>query len=176
MESLEEKLLRLSSELEESLNRGKHVLQEISQIRFTDEDDDDDTNAHPSPPPNQLEAAEARVRYLESRIKTLRTQLEKVYKTSFALKVEGFIKTMWAWARGGFKASSLADKRFSMCQACPHFEDPRCTLCGCFMQAKTKIPQASCPVGKWTAEVGGEDTIVTKFLKRTGLKKTDPPQ
>lgn len=42
-----------------------------------------------------------------------------------------------------------ADFRMRICNTCPHYSAPRCDLCGCFMIAKTKIPQASCPAGKW---------------------------
>ena len=42
-----------------------------------------------------------------------------------------------------------ADNRMKICNTCPHYAAPRCKLCGCFMIAKTKIPQASCPAGKW---------------------------
>ena len=42
-----------------------------------------------------------------------------------------------------------ADNRMKICNTCPHYAAPRCKLCGCFMIAKTKIPQAKCPAGKW---------------------------
>jgi len=42
-----------------------------------------------------------------------------------------------------------ADFRMRICNTCPHYNAPRCKLCGCFMIAKTKIPQARCPAGKW---------------------------
>ena len=42
-----------------------------------------------------------------------------------------------------------ADFRMKICNTCPHYAAPRCKLCGCFMIAKTKIPQARCPAGKW---------------------------
>lgn len=42
-----------------------------------------------------------------------------------------------------------ADFRMKICNTCPHYAAPRCKLCGCFMIAKTKIPQAKCPAGKW---------------------------
>ena len=42
-----------------------------------------------------------------------------------------------------------SDFRMKICNTCPHYAAPRCKLCGCFMIAKTKIPQASCPAGKW---------------------------
>jgi hypothetical protein len=42
-----------------------------------------------------------------------------------------------------------ADMRMKICNTCPDYDAPRCKLCGCFMVAKTKIPQARCPAGKW---------------------------
>ena len=42
-----------------------------------------------------------------------------------------------------------ADFRMKICNTCPDYAAPRCKLCGCFMVAKTKIPQAKCPAGKW---------------------------
>ena len=42
-----------------------------------------------------------------------------------------------------------ADYRMKICNTCPDYAAPRCKLCGCFMVAKTKIPQARCPAGKW---------------------------
>jgi len=42
-----------------------------------------------------------------------------------------------------------SDFRMKICNTCPHYDAPRCKLCGCFMIAKTKIPQAKCPAGKW---------------------------
>ena len=42
-----------------------------------------------------------------------------------------------------------ADFRMKICNTCPNYAAPRCKLCGCFMIAKTKIPQAKCPAGKW---------------------------
>lgn len=45
----------------------------------------------------------------------------------------------------------LAEYRLEICRACPNFrpKSHRCSLCGCFMQLKTKLEHAKCPVGKW---------------------------
>ena len=44
-----------------------------------------------------------------------------------------------------------ADKRYSICQECPLFilSTKRCSECGCFMAAKTKLKHATCPINKW---------------------------
>ena len=47
----------------------------------------------------------------------------------------------------------IATERFSICKACPELISvtSQCKKCGCFMAAKTKLPHASCPSGKWDA-------------------------
>ena len=50
------------------------------------------------------------------------------------------------------KASlELAEQRFSICQDCPEFFKPssQCKKCGCFMNSKTRLEMAKCPIGKW---------------------------
>lgn len=41
--------------------------------------------------------------------------------------------------------------RISLCKSCEFFsaENTRCGKCGCYMNAKTKLQAAKCPVGKW---------------------------
>ena len=41
--------------------------------------------------------------------------------------------------------------RFALCNSCEHFFKPtnQCKKCGCFMNLKTKLAKADCPVGKW---------------------------
>lgn len=45
----------------------------------------------------------------------------------------------------------VADERFSICKQCPEFISAtgQCKKCGCLMYAKTRLPNASCPLGKW---------------------------
>lgn len=42
-------------------------------------------------------------------------------------------------------------KRYEICKACPELIKltKQCKKCGCFMVAKTKLPAATCPIGKW---------------------------
>ena len=42
-------------------------------------------------------------------------------------------------------------KRFDICKECSYFKSKfsRCSICGCFMKAKTKIIFTECPIGKW---------------------------
>jgi|SRR5215472_3969204 len=46
----------------------------------------------------------------------------------------------------------VADRRLSICKACPSFQKltHTCAECRCFMPAKTRLPNATCPLGKWT--------------------------
>ena len=43
------------------------------------------------------------------------------------------------------------DRRISICESCDHFikMTKQCSKCGCFMQLKTRLTNASCPIGKW---------------------------
>ena len=91
----------------------------------------ENTKLKEAPPPtnkiveNQQKAIEAwRQRTLE-----LGTELKDVYQKSFTLKVESFIRTIWAWTRSGFKINrDLGDKRFAICASCPHLKNDRCTV------------------------------------------------
>jgi hypothetical protein len=42
-------------------------------------------------------------------------------------------------------------KRMAICSMCPELIKltKQCKKCGCFMEAKTKLPNAFCPLGKW---------------------------
>jgi hypothetical protein len=46
---------------------------------------------------------------------------------------------------------ALIEQRLAICNVCPAFKKntQRCKYCGCFMQLKSTLQQAKCPVGKW---------------------------
>lgn len=46
---------------------------------------------------------------------------------------------------------SFAQERLSICKGCPEFLSitHQCKKCGCFMEWKTKLEAAKCPLGKW---------------------------
>lgn len=48
----------------------------------------------------------------------------------------------------------ISEKRLSICKECPKFISltTQCLECGCIMQAKTKLPNAECPLHKWGQE------------------------
>lgn len=43
------------------------------------------------------------------------------------------------------------NERFNVCKGCPEFikMTGTCKECGCFMQLKTRMKSATCPLGKW---------------------------
>ena len=45
----------------------------------------------------------------------------------------------------------LGEARYAICQECPELikVTKQCRRCGCFMVAKTKLANATCPLGKW---------------------------
>lgn len=47
--------------------------------------------------------------------------------------------------------TEIAEQRLSICRQCEHFisATTQCTQCGCFMNGKTKLPNAFCPIHKW---------------------------
>lgn len=47
---------------------------------------------------------------------------------------------------------AIAEERFAICKACPELipVTNQCRKCGCMMSQKTKLSNASCPIGKWS--------------------------
>lgn len=48
-------------------------------------------------------------------------------------------------------SEELANTRYEICGGCPELIKltKQCKKCGCFMFAKTKLANATCPLGKW---------------------------
>ncbi len=48
-------------------------------------------------------------------------------------------------------AKDIQQKRYAICLECPELiqATKTCKLCGCFMNQKTKLKMASCPIKKW---------------------------
>jgi hypothetical protein len=60
------------------------------------------------------------------------------------------------------KVSEIIQKeRMSICKECPQFIKitGQCKECGCFMESKTKLPDAYCPLLKWDYVVVPESSI-----------------
>lgn len=49
--------------------------------------------------------------------------------------------------------SEIVESRRAECDSCEHLFKPTgsCKICKCFVKAKTKLKNQSCPVGKWGA-------------------------
>lgn len=47
--------------------------------------------------------------------------------------------------------NKLSEKRLKICQQCPELIKltNQCKKCGCFMNLKVKLENASCPIEKW---------------------------
>jgi len=46
--------------------------------------------------------------------------------------------------------TEVAAERMNICRGCPKLlPTGNCSECGCFMSQKTKLPNASCPLGHW---------------------------
>ena len=43
----------------------------------------------------------------------------------------------------------LAEKRLKSCSECPQRKEKRCGVCNCFLTAKTKDIDSSCPINRW---------------------------
>jgi hypothetical protein len=45
----------------------------------------------------------------------------------------------------------ISKQRFDICKSCPELIalTSQCKKCGCFMNLKTKLEKAVCPIGKW---------------------------
>ncbi len=63
-----------------------------------------------------------------------------------------------ATAAAGFVASGMKTvpartlhQRLRTCLACPQHTGLRCRPCGCFTNAKARLPREACPLGKWPA-------------------------
>lgn len=48
-------------------------------------------------------------------------------------------------------SEDVQKERFNICLSCPELIKltKQCKKCGCFMALKTKLENASCPIGKW---------------------------
>lgn len=45
----------------------------------------------------------------------------------------------------------LKEERLEICRSCPFYRKKthQCVKCGCFMDLKTQLADAYCPIGKW---------------------------
>ena len=50
-----------------------------------------------------------------------------------------------------FVSEEISSLRYDICKQCPELINltKQCKQCGCFMAVKSKLSNASCPLGKW---------------------------
>lgn len=66
-----------------------------------------------------------------------------LHKMKISYILEGYFNWLWfaVWKPYREKQKELFDKRKSTCEACPLMYKPtrQCSVCGCFIDAKTKV-------------------------------------
>ena len=64
-------------------------------------------------------------------------------------------KEMWNSGKNAVRGlpvlatADVAFERITICQGCEFFNAGRCEKCGCFMNTKTQLASATCPLDKW---------------------------
>lgn len=55
------------------------------------------------------------------------------------------LDTIWT------RRKKVSDERLVICKGCENFVEKtsKCNMCGCFMEYKSLIMSASCPINKW---------------------------
>jgi hypothetical protein len=77
-----------------------------------------------------------------------------------------------------YATKNIQSERFSICKSCPELIKltSQCKKCGCIMKLKTKLAQATCPIGKWgvaeklTPELIEEDSSARIFINIPSYK------
>lgn len=77
---------------------------------------------------------------------TDKTEWEKYQEKNKDVKPWDFLNPNTEYA-----TDDLAKTRYDLCKACPELIQltKTCKKCGCFMSAKTKLLNATCPLNKW---------------------------
>lgn len=84
-----------------------------------------------------------------------RREWEKEEKADLKKMAGGVVKTALQAARNGKVSKEVREARMETCKGCEFFkpDSKRCSLCGCFMEAKTWIagPKHNlCPKDRWS--------------------------
>lgn len=70
-----------------------------------------------------------------------------------AVKNGAKIATGFAYLAGGIN-EELSKKRMRICSNCPKlFGGEVCSVCGCSVAAKTRLPEEECPLKRWIKSV-----------------------
>lgn len=73
----------------------------------------------------------------------------EIYKEKNNTKPDAKIRDLFN--KHNYTEDELSDARMEICNDCDRLIDltKQCRECGCFMVLKTKLINASCPLGKW---------------------------
>lgn len=65
-----------------------------------------------------------------------------------------FTGSMAQFAASGFRTVSdeVYQARFAKCSPCDQYSTGFCNACGCYLDAKVRLPHEACPLGKWHRE------------------------
>ena len=67
----------------------------------------------------------------------------------------------WDILKDGYRnvPKHIEHERYAICEKCESFNSllNKCKECGCFMQLKTKFPDAFCPKNKWDVYIPEEE-------------------
>lgn len=56
----------------------------------------------------------------------------------------------WLFITSDKRTEALAKMRKATCDTCPQkTRINTCALCGCYLPAKRRVPEAECPAGNW---------------------------
>ena len=70
-------------------------------------------------------------------------------KTSLVEKAKGAVKLAKAELGVDDVSLDVLQARREACSSCEHNDFGRCSDCGCYLWAKTKLKSEKCPIGKW---------------------------
>lgn len=62
--------------------------------------------------------------------------------------IEGWTKKLLG-SMGLYEAPPYAFDRAVVCGSCDREEKGVCTMCGCYLEAKTLVKSETCPLNKW---------------------------
>jgi hypothetical protein len=86
-------------------------------------------------------------------IRDLAEQLHAREYPSPARQAASLAASLWEWATSGFRTAGDAEqaRRRAICEGCPRWAAAarRCTLCGCYTEAKIRLKTERCPEGRW---------------------------
>ena len=71
-------------------------------------------------------------------------------RTPIASAISGAVKIAKAELGIGRIRDEVVAERRAICEGCERWDHGRCTECGCFTYAKTKLRSEACPLGKWS--------------------------